>query len=1004
MSVQDQTPFNRSVANGVTTVFPYSFLLLADGDLQVTVDNVVLDEGVDYTVDGLASPSGGNVTLMVPPASGATVLRRRSVVPQRLTDYQQLGDFFSPTVNKDFDRLWLKAQDLDAQIERAIKLPFGDTSGTEVVESPAERASKLVGFDPSGNLTTISLTEAAADVLAVIPELTQDALDELAPPAAQAAVADALATQAPSLFLAGYALFSAFSATIVPAGITQVRSRGFSADGVGAANYLYSASVDAAYVAANPYTSFLTANGRGFMLNEAMPTTAMFGLDATGVADCSPRILAGLTYAASVAVGGVLTATQGRFLMNSSVEMPNNARLIGVGRNLVTFVAPTGLQTLFKVTAGGVAGTEFTDFRLNLAIEECGFEFTTFNSNNLAALVYNVRGFRFNKNKVYRGGGLRVYHGVYLTGVYSVSNGSSTVDPAVVAGFSATDASFGLNRNIEFIGNEIDATQYMCQGLRFNFCEDVVAERNQLAFANISWWGGSAVLTEGGNLQFLRRARSARIYGNRISGVNGAVYGNGGEFIETENNYAENIVDVCYDLEGCFNCRVVNNFARNVGNGVVSAFYAHLGCEFEGNTLVQTPDAANIGALFNTTDFTSSRTVSAAVDNGSGAVRLTLNSTQWAVTGQKYYINSVGGLNGINGMWWPITVINSTQIDLQGSVFSGAYTSDGTARFHRGNVFLLVSSGSFSIAGVYGVEPVMKNNTLRWTGSTHVGYAVQEGNQGSMTFEDNILENVVANFTSTNVSYRYIKRNEQTFTTASQSQTKEHLLYAVASSRTQVCDDNVIRLPAGFVAQDPSINAIRMQMEQAGMSLYVRRNLVINDTGTPLTLAVNLGNPLLYSSTTASRQPNVIVEDNVAPSGGLMSVPGRGKHQLRNNRQMNGTPWFPFGTAAVPAVPANFPDMVVGTQFPWSSLTVSATLGAVAITSGGRAPAYAAGTYAVDYMATSSGNIYVVTTAGTTGGVAPTGTGTAQADGSVVWRYVGAAGTYAPYGSTGAAL
>jgi hypothetical protein len=46
------------------------------------------------------------------------------------------------------------------------------------------------------------------------------------------------------------------------------------------------------------------------------------------------------------------------------------------------------------------------------------------------------------------------------------------------------------------------------------------------------------------------------------------------------------------------------------------------------------------------------------------------------ITGQHVTVQDVSGVSSANGNW-RITVMNTTQIDLQGSVFSGAYISGG---------------------------------------------------------------------------------------------------------------------------------------------------------------------------------------------------------------------------------------------------------------------------------------------------------------------------------------
>ena len=70
------------------------------------------------------------------------------------------------------------------------------------------------------------------------------------------------------------------------------------------------------------------------------------------------------------------------------------------------------------------------------------------------------------------------------------------------------------------------------------------------------------------------------------------------------------------------------------------------------------------------------RFVTAATDNGSGAIRLTIGITNGFITGQRITVSNVGGVTDANGDW-TITVVSDTEIDLNQSTFSGSYTSGG---------------------------------------------------------------------------------------------------------------------------------------------------------------------------------------------------------------------------------------------------------------------------------------------------------------------------------------
>lgn len=71
------------------------------------------------------------------------------------------------------------------------------------------------------------------------------------------------------------------------------------------------------------------------------------------------------------------------------------------------------------------------------------------------------------------------------------------------------------------------------------------------------------------------------------------------------------------------------------------------------------------------------RTVTGAVTSG-GLIKLTTSVAHLFATGDTVTVASVGGVTAANGTW-TITVVDSTHFTLDGSTFSGVYTSGGTA-------------------------------------------------------------------------------------------------------------------------------------------------------------------------------------------------------------------------------------------------------------------------------------------------------------------------------------
>ena len=150
MTIPVQDAVTSSVANGVTTVFPFGFKILSEADLVVLLDDVEAVSG--FTVSGVGVETGGNVTFSVPPANGVKVTRALQPELMRAVDYQQFGDWLSPEVNNDFDRIWLALQMLNHNDKRSLRISVDNIIDQTILETPAERAGKIIGFDASGNV------------------------------------------------------------------------------------------------------------------------------------------------------------------------------------------------------------------------------------------------------------------------------------------------------------------------------------------------------------------------------------------------------------------------------------------------------------------------------------------------------------------------------------------------------------------------------------------------------------------------------------------------------------------------------------------------------------------------------------------------------------------------------------------------------------------------------------------------------------------------------------
>lgn len=138
MSVQPGPTDKRYAANGVTTIYAVPFLVIEAGDLKVYLNGVLLTSG--YTHLGIGLPTS-SITFAIPPTGDLYLLL--DVPFQRLTDYQENGDFLSSTVNRDFDRIWQALKQLIRGSTRALTLGETDVDGAGAYRAKGNRISDL---------------------------------------------------------------------------------------------------------------------------------------------------------------------------------------------------------------------------------------------------------------------------------------------------------------------------------------------------------------------------------------------------------------------------------------------------------------------------------------------------------------------------------------------------------------------------------------------------------------------------------------------------------------------------------------------------------------------------------------------------------------------------------------------------------------------------------------------------------------------------------------------
>ena len=161
MTVSTTTLKNSYSGNGSTTAFAYTFPINTTTEITViersaTGIEVVKAQGTGSTNYGIADngATGGTVTMVTAPAAGTTLVILRNTTLTQETDYVANDVFPAETHEDALDKLQMQNQELQEELDRSIKISRTNTmTSTEFTVAAADRASKILAFDSSGEIS-----------------------------------------------------------------------------------------------------------------------------------------------------------------------------------------------------------------------------------------------------------------------------------------------------------------------------------------------------------------------------------------------------------------------------------------------------------------------------------------------------------------------------------------------------------------------------------------------------------------------------------------------------------------------------------------------------------------------------------------------------------------------------------------------------------------------------------------------------------------------------------
>lgn len=120
--VNDTEPRNQYTAAASQTVFDYDFIIFSEGDLDVYVNDVLQTITTDYTVTGVNDPNGGTVVFVNPRSAGEIITIEGNIAIERLTDFQQGGQFDPDDLNEEQDKQIAMMKQIKRDLDRKLGL------------------------------------------------------------------------------------------------------------------------------------------------------------------------------------------------------------------------------------------------------------------------------------------------------------------------------------------------------------------------------------------------------------------------------------------------------------------------------------------------------------------------------------------------------------------------------------------------------------------------------------------------------------------------------------------------------------------------------------------------------------------------------------------------------------------------------------------------------------------------------------------------------------------
>ena len=389
MTVSSTTTKNSYSGDGSTTVFAYTFKIFDEDDITVIVrtdatgSETIKTKTTHYTVSGVGSASGGNITFGTAPISGETVVLLRDTAQTQTTDYTPNDPFPAAAHEDALDRMTFLAQEIQEELDRAIKVSKTNTITTpEFTVGATDRANKIFAFDSSGDLavtqeigtykgTDATTTTSNYKERDLIKSTTAGQLNNVYICVADSVVGDLL-TDTDHFELLIDAVTAASSATSAAASATAA-----AASATAAASSATSAATSATNAATSETNAATSETNAATSASNASTSETNAATSATSAATSATTATTQATAASTSATNAATSAT------NAATSETNAATSETNAATSATSAATSATTATTQATAAATSATNAATSATNAATSETN---TTTLYNNFSAI------------------------------------------------------------------------------------------------------------------------------------------------------------------------------------------------------------------------------------------------------------------------------------------------------------------------------------------------------------------------------------------------------------------------------------------------------------------------------------------------------------------------------------------------------------------------------------------------------------------------------------------